>query len=173
MKKIVINLTLPASAALVMLLCAFASGYILGRMNISGQKLVVASKGKIAKQETPAWKPVTNTGDCWDERNAILADYTGFISTPPRLLSVTPAEIRFAIRSNEYALGYKLNEVPALYLAPVVSGRLRITAEGVTTSAGFGVMAEYSMFGCGVLVNGVLPFGDVDVVGYVFVRVRL
>ncbi|MBI4978546.1 MAG: hypothetical protein HZC28_13790 [Spirochaetes bacterium] len=173
MKKIVINLTLPASAALMILVCVFAGGYILGRLPFPASKLVVAPKGKIVKQESPAWKRATNTGDGWGERNAILADYTDFLSTPPRLLSVTPAEIRFAIRSNEYALGYKLNEVPALYLAPVVSGRIRVAAEGVLTSAGMGLMAEYSWFGCGVIVNGIVPLRDMDVVGYVFVRVRL
>ncbi|MBI4978669.1 MAG: hypothetical protein HZC28_14405, partial [Spirochaetes bacterium] len=107
------------------------------------------------------------------QSKALRSQSKALRSQSKALRSQSKAEIRFAIRSNEYALGYRLNEVTALYLAPVVSGRIRVTAEGVLSSAGVGLMAEYSWFGCGVIINGIVPLRDMDVVGYVFVRIIL
>lgn len=145
--------------------------FILGRITYASKALVVDTIGRVEKCEIPAWKPTTNTGECCRERNEILADYYDFLSTPPRVLSVTDTEIRFAIRSNEYALTFHLPREVKWRIAPIVSGRLRGTETGIFASLGAGAMVDNGSFGGGVMVNGIFPMREVDVAVFLYARI--
>lgn len=145
--------------------------FMLGRVSYAPKALVVDTIGRVEKREELPWKMITNAGECCRERNEIVADYNDFLRTPPKILSVTDKEIRFAIRSNEYSLGYRMQEKTEWHIYPMVSLKCRVTAEGPYASLGCGIMAEFGALGVGVMLNGVLPIRETDMTVFIMIKI--